>query len=355
MQQVISLARQGYGKVSPNPLVGCLLVKDGVIIAKGAHKKFGGPHAEVNALSKVDAQGTDLYVNLEPCNHHGKTPPCTENIIESGVKRVFIGMEDPNPLVAGSGIKRLKQAGLEVVSGICEDKCRKLNEAFITFMKLKRPFVTLKIAQTLDGKIALPNGRSQWITGPEARRAVHRMRSRHDAVLTGIGTVIADDCQLDVRNIKGVSPKRIVLDTLCDISLKAKIINKRPQNTVLAIAEDSRSDKIQTIRALGVTIWPMPVKNNFIDIHALLNAAYNASIQSIMIEAGPVIAQSFIKAGFVDKIITFIAPKIFGNGLSPINDLDLEHPDEALKLMDTSMKKVGSDYQFTGYLTCLPD
>ena len=249
MQTAIALARKGIGKTSPNPAVGAVIVKNGRIIGKGYHKKAGRAHAEINALKQagIKAKGAEMYITLEPCNHFGRTPPCTDVIIKAGIKKVFIGMKDPNPLVAGKGVRRLRSAGMDVEVGILEDECRGINEAYIKYITTKTPFVTLKLASTLDGKIATAAGESKWITGEDARRFAHRMRREADAVMVGIGTVLKDNPELTTRLVKGKDPIRIVVDSQLRIPVNAKVLNKKRGGIIIATTKPVKGGRIKAL------------------------------------------------------------------------------------------------------------
>ena len=352
MKRAIRLARKGTGHVSPNPRVGAVVVKGGQLVAEGYHAFFGGPHAERVALSGLSVQqtrGADLYVTLEPCDHHGKTPPCTEIIIQSGIARVFIGIQDPNPLVSGRGIQKLRKAGIEVIAGIEKADCRDLNPGFISCMEKGRPFVTLKTAQTLDGFIATENGLSKWITGEKARKAVHRLRSEHDAVLVGIGTVLKDDPELTVRHVRGVNPKRIVLDARCRIPESGKLFNQPDlEKTILVVSDKADASCIDRIRSKGCQIWRLPDHEQGVDLHALLARAKEEGICSILVEGGRQVFSSFIKEKIADRLITFVAPKLFGIGLPIFESFNVGDPDEAIRFTQTKWKRIGQDFYFEG-------
>lgn len=349
MRRALQLAKRGEGRVSPNPLVGAVLVQDDKIISEGHHVFFGGPHAEVNALRKIAADtvpGATLYVNLEPCNHHGKTPPCTEAIIQSGIRRVVVGMQDPNPLVSGQGIKRLKAAGVVVSTGVLEADCREINRPFIKYITQKMPYVTLKIAQTLDGKIALLDGQSKWITSEPSRRWVHRLRRAQDAVLVGVGTVIADDPQLTVRYDKAVQPRRIVLDSRLRIPLTARILHlDEPQKTLIVTGSDADPKKEKQLLELGVLIWRVAQDvSGQIDLHTFLKQAAESGIISILVEGGRQVFSAFIRKRLVDRMVVMTAPKLFGDGISPFTDLGISSPDAAVTFRSTTLRKMGSDF-----------
>src|SRR3990167_17838 len=274
----ILLARKGIGWTSPNPAVGAVIVKGGKIIGKGYHKRIGLCHAEINALKEAGARtnGGEMYVTLEPCNHFGKTPPCTDAIIKAGIKKVFVGMKDPNPLVSGKGIKRLLNAGIKVETGMLEEKCRYINEPYIKYMKTRAPFVTLKLASTLDGKIASAAGDSKWITGEAARRFAHRMRAEADAVMVGIGTVLKDNPELTTRLVKGKDPVRIVVDSKLRIPVNARVLNKKRGSIIIATTKKRgqgtgvRGQKIKKIEATGAEVLALTSKTGEVDLNALM-------------------------------------------------------------------------------------
>lgn len=304
MSECIKLAKNGFGQVSPNPLVGCIIVKKGKIIGKGFHKKFGGMHAEVNAIENAkknghDIKNSEMYINLEPCSHYGKTPPCTDLIIKEKISRVIIGMKDPNPEVNGKGISKLKKAGIKVECGVLEKECKELNRFFIKFVTKKIPYVTLKIAQSLDGKIALKNKESKYITGKESLKFVHGLRGKYDAVLIGKNTALLDNPSLTVRLVKGRNPYRIVIDKNSSL----------PEN--LKLFTDKDSDKTIILNSTGKK--KIPLKN-------ILKALYEMNISSVLIEGGANVFSQFLKENLFDDIYLFIAPKIIGEGLSAFGD-----------------------------------
>ncbi len=355
MKRAVRLALKGTGNVSPNPRVGAVIVRNGRIIAEGYHACFGGLHAEADALSKLkpgESDGCTLYVNLEPCNHLGKTPPCTEAIIRSGIKRVVVGVSDPNPTVAGKGIQRLKSAGIEVLSGILEEECLRINEAFFKFITRKIPFVTLKIAQTLDGKIAAQSGRSKWITCTASRRCVQRMRRESDAVLIGVGTALADDPELTVRFVPGLKhmPKRIVLDSSLRIPLDSKLMRTNGSEKTIIVAVDGISKKkIQNVRSSGAAVWTIRKNTEGrVDIRSFLAKAAEVGIASILVEGGKGIFTSFLKAGLADRIVLFTAPKLFGTGVEAFGNLGIQEPENAIQFRSVHWKRIGSDMVFDG-------
>ncbi len=354
MKRALRLAKRGGGKVSPNPMVGALIVKNERIISEGYHAFFGGPHAEVDALRKLkagEAIGSTLYVNLEPCSHYGKTPPCTDAIIKAGIKRVVIGMVDPNPLVHGRGIDKLKKAGIEVRTGILEEQSIELNEPYIKYITKHRPFVTLKIAQTLDGRIATSRGFSRWITGEKSRRFVHKMRRESDAVLVGVNTVIADDPQLTVRMVSGKGKRRVILDSSLRIPLEAKVLHHSdPKNTVVVTTDQSPPDKVKILQKMGVTVWILKKTDGMVDLVSLWQKMADEGIASVLVEGGRQIFTTMLRHGEVDRVIIFFAPKIFGEGINSIGDLGIDFPDEAILFKKTRWYKKENDMIFEGRL-----
>lgn len=353
MKRVIRLAKRGLGKVSPNPLVGSLIVKDDQILSEGYHAYFGGPHAEVDALSKLpmrERRDATLYVNLEPCCHYGKTPPCTDMILQSKLRRVVIGVSDPNHLVQGRGIEILKKSGIEVVTDVLRDCCQRLNGPYFKYMTEKKPYVTLKIAQTIDGKIATDQYHSRWITNKFSRRTVHRLRRESDAILVGAGTVIHDNPDLTVRMVHGKSPKRIILDRSLDIPLKSRVLqHPDPKNTIILTTKEAIPDKIHKIKEKGISIWSIKSDSNgSIHFSSLWKRMVENGIISVLVEGGKEVFTSFIRSGEVDRMIVFIAPKFFGNGLSVFGHLDIHQPDEALQFKETSWIRKGSDMMLEG-------
>ncbi len=355
MQTAITFARKGIGKTSPNPAVGAVIVKNGKIIGKGYHKKAGLAHAEINALKQagIKAKGAEMYVTLEPCNHFGRTPPCTDAIIKSGVKKVFIGMKDPNPLVAGKGIRRLMNAGMDVEVGILEDECKDINEAYIKYIATKTPFVTLKLASTLDGKIATSTGESKWITGETARRFAHRMRAEADAVMVCIGNVLRDKPELTTRLVKGKDPVRIVVDSKLRTPVNARVLNTKRGGIIIATTKE-RSQKEKRIKKLkdkGVEVLALPSKKGEVDLKALMKELGKREIANLIIEGGSTLAASAIKDGIVDKIAIFYAPRLFGKeGLPMIQGLGIKRLKDAVSLSSLEYKRLGEDILVEGYI-----
>lgn len=354
MRMALELALKARGRTSPNPMVGAVVVKNGNIVGTGYHQRAGLPHAEVNALQDAGdaARDADLYVNLEPCSHYGRTPPCTDAIISAGLKRVYIALPDPNPLVRGEGIQRLKEHGIEVYEGILENAARKLNEVFLKYICSKQPFVALKAAMTLDGKIATENGESQWITGEEARLHGHKLRDTYDAILVGIGTVQADNPSLTCRlpDGKGRDPVRIIVDSKLSIKEDAKVLNSdSPARTIIAATSKVSPAKIQLLEKkaeiLEVNDGPT------VSLPDLLLILGQKGITSILVEGGGQINGSFLRKDIVDKYYFYLAPKIVGGEKAPgafmgkgIHDLS-----DARELTDVEIIYLGRDILISGY------
>jgi|SRR6056297_401857 len=319
MKKALQLAKKGEGKVSPNPLVGAVVVKNNEIVGRGYHKKAGTPHAEVHALEQAGemSAGATLYVNLEPCCHIGKTPACSLKIINSNIKRLVVAMEDPNPLVAGKGFKQLKESGIEVKSGVLKKEAKKLNEIFIKNMKEKSPFIYLKTAQTLDGYLATSTGDARWVTNKKAREYGHKLRHKVDGILVGIGTVLSDNPRLTTRieGKEGIDPIRIVLDSNLRTPLDANIINQQSDSkTMIFTSQDHDKNKLKEFKKKdNVQVIILSKDNNGrLDLHAMVKILFDMEVMSILIEGGGTINHSFLKQELVDKVYTFIAPKILG-------------------------------------------
>lgn len=348
MQMVLKLARKGEGKVSPNPMVGAVIINDGKIVGSGYYQRFGGDHAEINALKKAGekAKGGTLYVNLEPHSFIGKTPPCTEAIIKAGIRKVFCSMVDPNPLVNGKGVKRLKESGIKTELGLLEKEARWLNEIYLKYMTRGFPFVSLKVAQTLDGKIATSNGDSKWITSEDAREFVHILRSKVDAVVVGSKTIIKDNPELTIHKIKGKNPKTIVLSSSGKIPPTSKILrNNRDNKTIIVTTKASIS-----LDDSDVEIWR--IKKNTkdrIDLKQFLKKAGQEGISSILVEGGKEIFTSFLRERLVDKIYYFLSPKILGKGLETFGDLGINSIKDSLELKDVELKRFSNDFLLIGY------
>lgn len=357
MRECLTLARRGAGAVSPNPMVGAVLFQNGKIIGKGYHKKFGFAHAEIEAIrnSRSSLKGATLVVNLEPCTHFGKTPPCVDEIIAQGISTVIIGNKDPNPFVAGKGMAKLKRAGINVTVGVLPDECQKLNETFFKHIVQKIPFVTLKAAQTLDGKIADTKNVSQWISGEESRTYVHQLRGEYDAVLVGAGTVLADNPLLTVRNVQGRNPHRIILDGNFRTELKHKIYKLNSEARVFLFISSnefrSQKNKVQTFLRHGIEVIPLKSGvHGKIDIGAVLVFLGKQNITSVLVEGGASIFSQFIEQRLADKVLVFVAPLILGQGKETISFSKTLSLKKAIPLHNVSMNSFGKDFLIEGYL-----
>jgi diaminohydroxyphosphoribosylaminopyrimidine deaminase/5-amino-6-(5-phosphoribosylamino)uracil reductase len=350
MQQAIGLAKKGNGNVSPNPMVGCVIVKRGQVIGKGYHKEFGGKHAETLALEQAGDKARDsiMYVTLEPCSHWGKTPPCTEEIVNAGVREVVIGMKDPNPIVNGYEILKLR--GIKTRIGILEPECRKLNEPYVKYIKKKLPFVTLKAGMTLDGKIATSTGKSKYITSKDSLKMVHKMRDEMGAILVGINTVLKDNPKLDTRLVKGEEPTKIIVDSNLKISPRTKLM-KKPDTVIIICSERAPKKKMQLLEKKGAVIIKTKSVNRQLDITKALKELAKNGYNNILLEGGSQLNASMIKEKLVDKIALFTSPKIVGDdGLGVVGKLGIKELDKVITLKDTSVKKVGKDILIEGYI-----
>ena len=353
MKRALELAAKGKGRTSPNPMVGAVIVKSGRIIAEGYHRKAGTPHAEVVALKKAGAKakGATLYVNLEPCCHTDKkTPPCTKEIIRSGINKVVIAMKDPNPKVSGKGIRELRKAGIIVETGIMKLEAQELNKAFIKFITQKEPFVILKIAQSLDGKIATAKGESKWITGEKARNLVHELRNEVDAVLVGINTVKKDNPSLDCKIKGGRNPYRIIMDSRLNISLDSKVLKYKDKKTIIAATPSASSRNKSLIEKQGNKVLIVKEASGRVSLKALMKALGKLDISSVMIEGGSSINASALSSRIVDKIMVFIAPMIIG-GSDSIPSIGGKSPAQlgkTIKLRNLRINRVGQDILIQG-------
>lgn len=351
MKLCVANARKAKGFTKTNPLVGAAVVKDGSVIAEGIHEQYGLSHAEVNALNKAGslAKGADLYVTLEPCSSYGKTPPCTEKIIASGIKRVFIGCVDVNPKHAGTGIDKLRLAGIETVVGVACLDCALLIEDFIKSQKMKLPYVTLKTAVSADGKIAASSGDSKWVTGEKARKLVHDMRSLSDAVLTGIGTVLADNPTLNNRNKNAKrQPSRVVLDSFCRTPVNSNLVKTAAEIPLfIYVCEKAPKDAVRKLEENGAVIETVGLTaSGHLDIKSVLESLYTKNIMNVFVEAGSNISGSFNDGGFIDRLEEFIAPKIIGGVSSPcaFGGSGAEVMAEVKKFASASIMKIGEDF-----------
>ncbi len=353
MLQAIQLAKQGEGWTNPNPMVGAVIVKNGRIIGKGYHKKCGELHAERNAIASLteSAEGATIYVTLEPCCHYGKTPPCTEAIIEQKIKRVVIGSRDPNPKVSGKGIKMLQEAGIEVIEDFMREECDRLNPVFFHYITTKTPYVVMKYAMTLDGKIATKTGASKWITGEAARAEVQHMRHRYMGIMAGIGTVLADDPMLNIRVEGWKSPIRILCDSGLRIPLDGQIVKSAGKyRTIVAYADSENTEaKRKRLHEMGVETICCPDENNQVDLKKLMKYLGEEGIDSILLEGGGTLNDSALRAGIVQEVQAFIAPKLFGgmNSKTPVEGIGVRFPSEAVKLKCTDICQIGEDIRIT--------
>ena len=356
MDRALELARGVLGTTSPNPAVGCAIVKDGAVIGEGATQPPGGSHAEIEALNAAGggARGATMYVTLEPCSHFGRTPPCVDAIVEAGVATVHVAARDPNPSVAGRGIERLRAAGVQVVEGEREPEAKRLNEAFMKWIVNQRPFVYVKFAMSLDGKIATARGDSQWITGEEARAEVHRLRSLVDAVMVGANTARLDDPRLTARGPSGEAnvrqPLRIIVDSKASLLPTARMLSE-PGETLIAATSAAPQASVQALTAAGAEVEMLSAAAAGVDLNALLKRLGQREVTSLLIEGGGALIGSFLDAGLVDKVIAFVAPVIVGGAAAPTPAAGdgVELMTEALRLRDVETKRFGDDVMITGY------
>ncbi len=350
MNEALRLAGRSRGKTSLNPLVGAVLVRNGRKIATGYHLRAGEPHAEVVALTEAGsgAKGSTLYVNLEPCCHYGKTPPCADLIVKAAIRRVVVGTVDPNPLVAGKGIALLRQAGIEVDVGVLEDRCKQLNEVYLKFITTGIPFVTLKLAQTLDGKIAAKSGDSKWITGEKARRFAHKLRAETDVVLVGRGAVQKDDPELTVRRVKPARkdrPIRVILDSTLRTSPDAKVISSGSCETIIAATEAAPLERENALRDAGASIIRTGSRDGRVDIGELLKALGQRGLASVLVEGGAEVAWEFASRRLFDKAVFMIAPKILGGreSVPSVSGAGFPAISDAIELLIHSVRRLGDD------------
>jgi diaminohydroxyphosphoribosylaminopyrimidine deaminase/5-amino-6-(5-phosphoribosylamino)uracil reductase len=359
MRKAIRLARKGLGRTSPNPAVGVVIIRDGKIIASGYHKKAGDNHAEVEALVKIRGRAREddvLYVTLEPCHHHGRTPPCTQAILKKGLKKLVVGMRDPNPQVTGGGCEFLAKKGIEVKTGILESECRKLNEGYEKYVLTGRPFVVAKSAMTLDGWIATSSGDSQWVTNEMSRQFVHQLRDRLDGVMVGVGTVLADDPSLTTRLKRGGGrdPLRIIVDTHLRTPVEAKVLNsKSSSETLIVVGTKVPAKHLRRVEREGVSILTCPTKEDRIDLAVLLDLLGDRYVTSVLVEGGSAIMGSMIREGLIDKFYIFKAPKILGgyDGVPMASGSGPQKMDAALRLNDIKVRRFEDDVLIEGYVS----
>lgn len=369
MKRAIELAKQGAGWTAPNPLVGAVVVKNGRVIGEGYHRKYGELHAERNALAACseDPAGATLYVTLEPCCHYGKTPPCTEIIIEKKIAKVVIGSRDPNPKVAGKGARILREHGIEVVEDYMREACDALNPVFFHYITTKTPYVVLKFAMTLDGKIATRTGASKWITGEAARNHVHQLRGRYAGILAGIGTVLADDPMLNCRIDGAHQPLRIILDSHLRIPMGSRLVRSAKEYPLLIVCNESNRDReegasrIQKLEEAGTKVWTLPEKNGHPDLNVLMQRLGEEKIDSVLIEGGGTVNEAALKAHIVHHVYAYIAPKIFGgeDAKTPVEGSGIRLPQECAQLRLAKITVLLNDmlleYDVEGETECSPE
>ncbi|MBI5478629.1 MAG: bifunctional diaminohydroxyphosphoribosylaminopyrimidine deaminase/5-amino-6-(5-phosphoribosylamino)uracil reductase RibD [Deltaproteobacteria bacterium] len=355
MRRALRLAARGLGRTSPNPVVGAVVVKDGRVLATGYHRRAGLDHAEVAALRRLgfQARGADLYVTLEPCNHHGRTPPCTEAVIRAGIRRVVVGMRDPCRLVDGRGIRRLRRAGIAVEVGLLGPQCRRVNEHFLCVQEQGRPFVTWKAAVTLDGRIATRRGDSRWVTGARARALGHALRDTHDAILVGAGTVRVDDPLLTTRRRGGRDPVRVVLDGRLAISPRARLLHSgSPAPTLVVCGRGAPAARERALVAAGAEVLRLPGRRGRVSPAALLAALLERGLLAVLIEGGGETAAAFLEAGLVDKVVVIVAPKLVGGvGAVPmLGGRGVARMAEAVQLCDITYRQIGAEMVISGHV-----
>ena len=355
MKLALENAQKGRGKVNPNPMVGAVIVKEEKIIGIGYHEFFGGSHAEVNAFKNAteNVEGATMYVTLEPCSHYGKTPPCADKIIEKKIRRVVIGSLDPNPLVAGNGVKKLIDAGIEIKVGILEKECIKLNEVFMKYIKSKRPFVVLKCAMSLDGKICTRDGESKWITGEKSRSHVHETRNFLSGIMVGVDTVIKDNPRLTSRIVGGKNPARIIVDSTLRIPLGSNVLTDEfKDKTIIATTKYADKEKIKDIENLGVKVLIINSKEKRVNLNNLMDRLGEMNIDSILLEGGGTLNFSALKEGIIDKVQIYIAPKIIGGTLAktPVEGEGIDKLKNAFNIKDLKVSLLGNDIFVEGYL-----
>lgn len=355
MKRALELAEEGWGTTSPNPLVGAVLVKNGCMVGSGRHLRAGGPHAEVEALQQAgsDAAGSDLYVNLEPCSHYGKTPPCAEALIKAGIRRAYVAMKDPNPLVAGKGIRMLREAGIEVVEGLMEEEARELNDIFIHFITHGTPYVIYKTAMSLDGKTAANTGHSQWVTGEAARRHVHWTRQRVAAIMVGISTVLKDDPQLTVRGlpVPPVHPLRIIADSQGRIPLNCHLVNRvGDAPTLVATTEKMDQETEIKLTKKGVQVLRTHGVRGQVNLKELLDELGKRNIDSILLEGGSTLAAAALEQQLVDKVMFYVAPKLVGGSRAPgvLAGHGIDWMDDCTWVNQMKARPIGEDILITG-------
>lgn len=355
MALALELAEKGRGKVEPNPMVGAVLVKNGEIAGKGYHQVFGGPHAEIHAINRggANCRGATLYVSMEPCAHYGKTAPCVDAIIKAGIAEVVTTVIDPNPITSGKGIQKLKEAGIEVRLGVMEAQAKRLNAPFFKLMQKGLPYVTVKWAMSLDGKIATHTGDSRWITSDESRAYVHEIRGLVDGILVGINTVLRDDPLLTCRLEGGRNPKRIIIDSNASLPLNSRLLKTINESEIIvAVNKSARQDRVAKLEQSGCKIIQTKDTNGSVDLHDLFHRLGNMKLTNILVEGGSRVITSMIEGRLVDKVMVFIAPIIIGGegAKSPVLGKGIDKISEAAKIHEISVKKILNDVVIEGIL-----
>ncbi len=354
MRMALENARAMKGQTDPNPLVGSVIVNDNRIVGIGAHMKAGEPHAEIHALRMAGekARGGTIYVTLEPCSHHGRTGPCAEAIVQAGLKKAVVATLDPNPLVAGRGIKMLQEAGIEVVVGVCEEESRKMNEVFNKYIVTKIPFVTLKSAVTLDGKIATSTSDSKWITSEDARKDVHQLRNENGAILVGVNTVIRDDPELTTRIPYGRNPIRVILDSTLRIPMESRVITDGKAPTWIFTTNNHSADKKDALEKAGVKVFVTNGEKH-VNLQETLEIMGQHFISSLLIEGGGEVNAAFMEGKLIDKLVLYFAPKVIGGKAAPtfFEGSGVQYMRDAIEFTDVTFTRIGKDYKFVGYPT----
>lgn len=345
MRRALRLARKGAGKTSPNPLVGAVIVREGTIIGEGCHRRCGENHAEINAIESATetVAGATFYITLEPCSHHGRTPPCVDAVIACRPGRVVVGTTDPNPLVSGRGIEILRQSGIETRVGVLEEACREINEVFFKYIQTGLPYVTLKFAQTLDGRIATASGDSRWISSNPSRKYAHRLRSLHDAILVGAGTVLKDDPELTCRLVRGKNPLRIVCDSRLRLPLSALVFSDGGK-TLLAATRHAPAERRRAFAERGIEVLEIAEdRAGRVDLREILRALGKREISSLLVEGGAAVITAFLKENLADRLLVVLSPKIVGAGVNSVGELGVRQMDDALRFSLRRIIRRGDD------------
>lgn len=356
MRLALDLAELGEGDVNPNPLVGAVVVRDDHVVGRGYHHRFGGPHAEVHALDEAGdaARGATLYVTLEPCCHYGKTPPCTDRILAAGIRRVVVATVDPNPIISGRGLATLRAAGIEVIEGVLAEAALRQTEIFRKYITTGLPFVHLKLATSLDGRIATKTGDARWISGEASRVRAHRLRRRNAAILVGIGTALSDDPRLDVRHVFGRSPTPIVLDAYGRLPQSARLLGTGLSPIVAAAAVPP--ERRFALEQAGCRVWEIPAEEGGVDLPLLVRRVGEAGLDSILVEGGGETAASFLAAGLVDRVSFFVAPLLIGgrDAVPAIGGLGADRVEDAVRLVDVTTEQIDGDLLVSGRIPPSP-